>query len=124
MDWFLYHNGLRHERVKCIINHTGYSACERCCIHGAYEGKIVFNEEIDYTLREGAAFRLTNYVYHQRGQLSPLANITEINLISTFVLDYMHLVCLEVVRCILNYLKGPVAKISALQLREISYRLM
>ena len=107
--------------LKYIINHTGYSSCERCCIHGTYEGRIVFNEEIGYTLREGTAFRLTNYVDHQRGQLSLLANITEINLISTFLLDYMHLVCLEVVRCILNYLKeGPVAKISALQLREIS----
>ena len=125
MDWFLYDNGLRHERVKCIINHTGYSACERCCIHGAYEGKIVFNEEIEYTLREDAAFQLTNYVDHQRGQLFPLANITEINLISTFVLDYMHLVCLGVVRRILNYLKkGPVGKISARQLREISNRLI
>ena len=111
--------------LKCIINHTGYSSCERCCIHGTYEGRIVFNEEIEYTLREDAAFRLTNYVDHQRGQLSPLANITKINLISTFVLDYMHLVCLGVVRRILNYLKkGPVGKISALQLREISNRLI
>ena len=37
----------------------------------------------------------------------------------------MHLVCLRVVRRILNYLeKGPVGKISALQLREISDRLI
>ena len=78
----------------------------------------MFNEEIEYTLHEDAAFLLTNYVSHQRGQLSPLANITEINLISSFVSDYMHLVCLGVVRCILNYLeKGSVAKIAALQLK-------
>ena len=111
--------------LKCIINHTGYSSCERCCIHGTYEGGTVFNEEIEYALREDAAFRLTSYVDHQRGQLFPLANIAEINLISTFVLDYMHLVCLGVVRRILNYLiKGPVGKVSALQLREISDRLI
>ena len=111
--------------LKCIINHTGYSSCERRCIHGTYEGRIVFNEEIEYALREDAAFRLTSYMDHQRVQLSSLANITEINLISTFVLDYMHLVCLGVVRRILNYLKkGPVGKISALQLREISDRLI
>ena len=37
----------------------------------------------------------------------------------------MHLVCLRVVRNILNYLKkGPVGKISALQLREISDRVI
>ena len=111
--------------LKCFINHTGYSSCERCCIHGTYKVRIVFNEEIKYALREDVAFRFTSYVDHQRGQLSPLANIAEINLIRTFVLDYMHLVCLGVVRHILNYLKkGPVAKISALQLREISDRLV
>ena len=61
----------------------------------------------------------------KKSQLSPLAKITEANLISTFVIDYMHLVCLRVVRNILNYLKkGPVGKISALQLREISDRLI
>ena len=104
--------------LKCIINHTGYSSRKRCFIHGTYEGKIVFNEEIQYDLRQDAAFRFTSYVDHQRGQLSPLANIAEINLISIFVLDYMHLVCLGVVLRILNYLKkGPVGKISTLQSR-------
>ena len=62
---------------------------------------------------------------HKRGQLSPLANIAEINLISTFVLDYMHLACLGLVRRILNFLKkGPVSKIPAFQLREISDKLI
>ena len=76
----------------------------------------MFNEEIEYALRDDAAFRHTSYVDHQRGQLSPLANIAEINLISTFVLDCMHLVCLGGFRRILNYLKkGPVGKILALQ---------
>ena len=61
----------------------------------------------------------------KKSQLSPLAKITEANVISTFVIDYMHLVYLRVVRNILNYLKkGPVGKISALQLREISDRLI
>ena len=64
--------------LKCIINHTGYSSCERYCIHGTYERRIVFNKEIMYALREDAAFRLRNYVDHQRVQLSPLANIIEI----------------------------------------------
>ena len=52
--------------LKCIINHTGYSSCERRCIHGTYEGRIVFNEEIEYALREDAALRLTNCVDHQK----------------------------------------------------------
>ena len=111
--------------LKYITNHTGYSSCERCCIHGTDEGRIEFNEEIKYALREDAAFWLTSYVNHKRGQLSPLANIAEINLTSTFVLDYMHLACLGLVRPILNCLKkGPVGKISALQLREISDKLI
>ena len=36
--------------LKCIVNHTGYSSCERCCIHGTYEKSIVFNEEIRVSL--------------------------------------------------------------------------
>ena len=73
--------------LKCIIDHAGYYSCGRGCIHGTYEGRIVFNEEIEYALREDAAFWITSYVDHQRGQLSPLVNIAEINLISTFPLD-------------------------------------
>ena len=42
--------------LKCIINHTGCSSCERCCIHGTYEGRIVFNEEIEYALCEDCSF--------------------------------------------------------------------
>ena len=89
------------EFLKCIISHTGYDSCERCCIHGTHEGHVVFNDEIDYSLRDNITFRKFGYYHHQKS-VSPLVSI-KLNMIDNFPLEYMHLVCLGVVRRLLNY---------------------
>ncbi|XP_065647936.1 uncharacterized protein LOC136077156 [Hydra vulgaris] len=107
------------EFLKCIISHTGYDSCERCCIHGTHEGRVVFNDEIDYPLRENITFKNYGYNHHQTS-ISPLVLIN-LDMINNFPLDYMHLVCLGVVRRLLNYWKkGPGGKIAAHQFEEIS----
>ena len=63
---------------------------------------------------------------HQHDQ-SPLLQLN-IDLVKCFVIDYMHLVCLGVVRRILRYLKGNAAgtnfgRLSRVQLDQISERL-
>ena len=106
--------------LKNIISHTGYNSCERCCIHGTYEGRVVFNEDTEFPARQNDIFRQCGYDDHQRGCESPLVN-AGVDCVTSFVLDYMHLVCLGVVRRMLNYIKkGPGAKISANQVGEIS----
>ena len=106
--------------LKCIIHHGGYNSCERCIIHGTHEGRVVFNEEEDFQLREKSTFEQFGYCDNHQRDRSPLIGIG-IDCINFFALDYMHLVCLGVMRRMLNYLKkGPCAKISAAQISEVS----
>ena len=34
--------------LKGMIAHTGYNSCVRQCVHGSHEGRVLFNEEIEY----------------------------------------------------------------------------
>ena len=109
--------------LKCIINHTGYNSCERCTVHGSWVGRIVFNSRDKFALRSNDTFVQFGYKEHQKG-LSPLVDCG-INFIRDFPLDYMHLVCLGVVKRILSFLKeGPKkCKLSLGQIHEISQKL-
>ena len=84
---------------------------ERCCIPGTYD-------KTEYPKRNKEIFKQFGYNNHQ-STVSPLTEIG-IDNINLFPLDYMHLVCLSVVRRILNYLKkAPRRKIPANQNNEI-----
>ena len=51
--------------LKGIISHTGCSSCERCCVHGSHEGRVVFDEEIEYSKRDWETFENFGYSNHQ-----------------------------------------------------------
>ena len=94
--------------VKNIKGHTAYFACERCDVKGEYvENRIIYSGSQKGSLRNDEGFdRLEYKPSHQNGA-SPLSN-TDILMVSHFSLDYMHLVCLGVVKRILHFLiKGP-----------------
>ena len=97
--------------VKCIKPHNGYSSCERCEVKGIYEQGRVIMTELCAQLRSDEKFSDLQYLMsgHQVGDASPLLDCTmQLGLVSSFVLDYMHLVCLGVVRRIMYFLtKGP-----------------
>ena len=86
--------------LRGIISHTGYNSCERCYVPGTFEGRVVFNDEIEYPKRNEEIFKQFGYSDHQN-TVSPLTEIG-IDVINLFPLDYMHLVCLGAVRRILN----------------------
>jgi len=89
--------------LKNIIYHTGYHSCERCEEEGEWLGKIVFNSKDTSPSRTDEKFSQMAYrAKHQNGE-TPLIR-AGIPCVSSFVLDYMHLVCLGVVRRILYYL--------------------
>nr|XP_047132691.1 uncharacterized protein LOC124811349 [Hydra vulgaris] len=96
-----------HCFLKCIQGHTGYYSCERCQIQGLYEDhRVVFIDDNLSTPRSTEEFNTFLYTKHQKS-LSPLAQL-QISCVSDFILDYMHMVCLGVVRRILTFLKsGP-----------------
>ncbi|KAG1698564.1 hypothetical protein GQR58_005730 [Nymphon striatum] len=86
--------------------HTNYS-CERCVIKGTWNGRVVFNIDDNIPAsRSERSFNNFEYKDHQH-EKSPLID-AELSCIKSFPLDYMHLVCLGVVKRILSFLKqGP-----------------
>lgn len=109
--------------LKCIKGHTAYDSCERCQVKGQYvERRVVFNQ-LTSTLRTDEAFSQIEYSRHQNGS-SPLIS-AGIPCVSAFVLDYMHTICLGVVRRLLVYLtRGPkLCRLSVRQKIEISQKL-
>ncbi|XP_041926913.1 uncharacterized protein LOC121690429 isoform X2 [Alosa sapidissima] len=107
--------------LKCIKNHNSYHSCERCTIRGTYDGRVVLGaKEPDAVPRTEDCFTQLVYDYHQV-KISPLS-VAGISCIHGFSLDYMHLVCLGVVRRMLHFMKqGPnTCKLSFQQRSRIS----
>lgn len=110
--------------LKCIKGHAGYNSCERCTQEGVYtEGRMTF-PKVDTELRTDVQFRTQSSEDHHTG-VSPLLELG-IDCVSMFVLDYMHLVCLGVVRrLILLWLKGPLTcRLQTASIQSISEQLL
>ena len=91
--------------LKGVKGHEGYNACERC-IQGDWDGKKVIFPDMDAPLRTDLGFNNMQDAAHHH-ILSPLCELN-VGLVSQFVLDYMHLVCLGVVRkLICLWIGGP-----------------
>ena len=89
--------------LKNITYHTGYLSCEKCEEGGECLDKVVYNSKDTFPRRTDEKFSQMAYKgKHQNGE-TPLIR-AGIPCVSSFVLDYMHLVCLGVVRRILYYL--------------------
>ena len=111
--------------LKCIKSHSGYYACEKCSQQGEYLGKVIFPSS-DASLRTDQSFAQMDQEEHHIA-LSPLVSIN-MGMVTEFCLDYMHLVCLGVVRRLILYWKGPVGpkqvRLGRLSLLELSNRLI
>ena len=109
--------------LKSIKGHTGYYSCERCTVEGERHNYTMTFEDTNAPLRTDEGFSACNYPVHQHKK-SVLIDYG-VRCVSKFVLDYMHLVCLGVVRRMLNFLcSGPrVCKLSQQHLHIISDRL-
>ena len=92
--------------IKCIKGHTGYSSCERCEVRGQKgQGSIIF-PELHATKRTDESFKEQTDANHHKDK-SPLLELG-IGLVTKFPLDYMHLICLGVMRKLLiNWKMGP-----------------
>ena len=123
--------------LKGIVCHSGFHSCERCTIVGkSISNRIVFSvREEGVVLRTSQKFNSDEYfekdVNGRSHQLSKtvLREVTSVNFINMFPLDYMHLVCLGCMRRLLYFLKETIkgttkGKLSANMLNQISEKLV
>ncbi|KAB0795928.1 hypothetical protein PPYR_09989 [Photinus pyralis] len=92
--------------LKCIKNHTGYASCEKCNAVGEYVNGRVILKSTCSPKRTDDSFKLHLDSEHHTG-VSPLTKLP-IGLVSQFPIDYMHNICLGVMRKLLNFwMSGP-----------------
>jgi hypothetical protein len=89
-----------------IKSHTGYFGCGKCCVQGEYVSNRVIFDEINALRRTDEGFSSRADDDHHIGN-SPLEDIPGTRMVTDFPFEYMHLVCLGVMRKILlAWLKG------------------
>jgi len=90
--------------LKAIKSHTGYQSCERCDIHGEYHDNRVCMLRTDGKRRSEFDFSHQLCKEHHKG-VSALTDFG-VPMVRNFVLDYMHLACLGVMKRLLSFWKG------------------
>jgi hypothetical protein len=104
--------------VKGIKNHNAYHGCERCVDEGEWVSRVVHlnlnaakRSDLDFSQRSDT----DHHVYH-----SPLSNLN-FGLVSQVGLDYMHLICLGVVRKLLHlWIAGPLPTRLPKKIKDLS----
>lgn len=89
--------------LKCVKQHSGYASCDRCEDPGHYYGRMVFSD-LAATKRDDLSFRQQRDTMYHLGD-SPLLELL-IDMVFNFVLDYMHVVCLGVMKKIIKIWLG------------------
>lgn len=112
------------EFIKCTKSHVGYSSCDRCCEEGEWRGRVVYLANDIAEKRSDLSFREQIDENHHKG-ISPICQLT-LDLISDVCLDYMHLICLGVMKKLLiHWMRGPLnTRLSSQVIAEISNRLL
>ncbi|CAC5384268.1 unnamed protein product [Mytilus coruscus] len=111
--------------VKNTKLYCGYYGCDKCMQRGVYIGRMTYQDVSNLTLRKDESFRSQSQVEHHKG-LSPVTQLP-VDMIKQFPIDYMHQVCLGVVkRLILLWMRGPRAdfRLSAVLVGQISENLI
>ena len=91
--------------LKNIKLYSGYSGCEQCTQKEQWKNKMTY-PDLNASLRTDSSFNEILDKSHPNGPT--LLAISGINLVSDMVLDYLHLVCLGVIRKLLMlWISGP-----------------
>jgi hypothetical protein len=91
--------------IFCIKGHSGFESCRKCVVFGmTIEHRRCF-PDIDCEKRTDGSFRSQKHPGHHVGD-SPLLKLN-IDMVNNAPLDYMHLVCLGVMKkCLLFWVTG------------------
>lgn len=77
--------------------YTGYFSCNKCCVEGEIVDNIMCFPETNFEMRTDYSFRNRVQKEHHVGTTG-LEKIPKFDLIKCVPLDYMHLICLGVVK--------------------------
>lgn len=90
-------------------SHCGFFSFSRCFVEGNYIGHRVCFPDLNCTKSTHENFITKQNEEHHIGMsLSIIKDIPGIDIIKSFRLDYMHLICLGVMKKLINlWLKGP-----------------
>lgn len=103
--------------VKDVKNHNAYYGCERCELKGTWVrkaggkgGRVTFQDTAGLTPRTDESFRARSQPqHHLNAELSTPFKDLPIDLVRDFPLDYMHQICLGVMRRLLMaWVRGPI----------------
>lgn len=112
--------------ITCTKGHSGYYSCTKCYEKGTrINDRTCFLNIDNLTLRSDSEFRSKHQPHHHVGT-SILESILNIDMIRDVPLDYMHLICLGVVKKLLMlWVYGkPLTKLSYKQISDISTSLL
>jgi len=92
--------------ITATKGHNAYFGCGKCFCEGDYfNHRMVFLDE-NAVLRTNRNFRNRENEDHH-ASFSPFENFSDIDMIDNFPLDYMHMICLGVMKRMLNlWIKG------------------
>ncbi|XP_046386311.1 uncharacterized protein LOC124165677 isoform X1 [Ischnura elegans] len=107
-----------------IKSHTAYSSCPKCTVEGDYIKNRVSFLDSHCSLRTNESFREKRDDIHHVGT-TPLLKIPNLDIVAAFPIDYMHLICLGVMRkVLLAFTKGSYSvRLSSQNLNLINLRL-
>jgi hypothetical protein len=110
--------------IKCVKNHNAYYGCERCSRKGKWANRVIYPSSKIGSIYTDKCFIDRNYPNHHEGE-SPLLNL-QLGIISQIPLDYMHLICLGVMKkLLLSWTTGPLTvRLGPREILEISRRLI
>jgi hypothetical protein len=83
--------------IMGTVSHTGFHSCTRCTVHGVTSDNRRIFIDLESPARTSEDFlQWRNRKFRRRN--TPLTNITGLDFVHHFVLDYLHLQCLGVMR--------------------------
>jgi hypothetical protein len=99
--------------LQCVKSHAGYSSCEKCTITDRYVlGRVILNSISEPRRSDESFLRQLDEDHHLT--ISPLTELP-IGVVTNFPIDYMHCLCLGVMRTLLN-----VVRLGSPKIKQIS----
>lgn len=110
---------------KYVKGHNAYFGCERCYRRGTWKKRVIYPIKPMPDLYNDMSFRQRIFDSHHKESPSPL-EMLDFGMISQIPLDYMHLICLGVMKKLITvWTDGPRGhRLSPKQIKIISSRML